>query len=223
MLPLRRFATAALAALLLVSGAGAGYLAHPLLSHERTKLSGKLAAIGYGAGCQGDPAKIGAALDVDHLARTAIQRVLLPQPAYAKDPRACWATARYAPNLIVNAGEAFLVDAWQNSVELEIMKYHGVGTGAVAAAETDTALGTESTTILNPDSTRATGSLTEASASVFRSVGTNTFDGAGAITEWGLFSQAATGGGTLFSRVVFSAINVASADSIQTTWDLQVE
>lgn len=129
----------------------------------------------------------------------------------------------FGPNLIVNAGEAFLVDAWQNLVELEIMKFHGVGTGAVAAAETDTALGAESTTILNPDSTRATGSLTEASASVFRSVGTNTFDGAGAITEWGLFSLAGTGTGTMWSRVVFAAINVASADSIQTTYDLTVE
>lgn len=129
----------------------------------------------------------------------------------------------FGPNLIVNAGEAFLVDAWQNSVELEIMKYHGVGTGTNAAAEGDTALQTESTTALNPDSTRATGSLTEASASVFRTVGTVTFDASAAITEWGLHSQAATGGGTLWSRVVFSAINVTSGDSIQFTYDLTVE
>jgi len=128
----------------------------------------------------------------------------------------------FGPNLIVNAGEAFLVDAWQNTVELEIMKFHGCGTGATAAAEGDTTLQTESTTILNPDSTRATGSLGELSASVFRTIGTLTFDGAGAITEWALTSTA-TGGYVMWSRIVFSAINVANGDSIQFTYDLSVE
>jgi hypothetical protein len=129
----------------------------------------------------------------------------------------------HARNLIVNAGEAFLVDAWQNLVELENMKFHGIGTGATAAAETDTGCQTELTTQYNPDNTRATGSLTEASASVFRTVGTNTVDASVAITEWCLLSQAATGGGTMWSRVVFAAINLASGDSLQTTYDLTVE
>jgi hypothetical protein len=128
------------------------------------------------------------------------------------------------PNLIVNAGEGFLVDAWQNLVELELMRNHGIGTGTVAAAETDTALGTELTTQYNPDNTRATGSLTEgASPNIFRTVGTNTVDAAVAATEWGLFSQAAAPGGTLWSRVVFTVINLASGDSLQTTYDLTVE
>lgn len=131
----------------------------------------------------------------------------------------------YGPhkNLIVNAGEAFLVDAWQNLVELENMKFHGIGTGSTAAAEGNTGCETELTTVYNPDNTRATGSLTEASASVFRTVGTNTVDGSAAITEWCLLSQAATGGGTMWSRVVFSAINLANGDSLQTTYDLTVE
>jgi hypothetical protein len=103
------------------------------------------------------------------------------------------------------------------------MKFHGIGTGATAAAETDTGCQTELTTQYNPDNTRATGSLTEASASVFRTVGTNTVDASVAITEWCLLSQAATGGGTMWSRVVFAAINLASGDSLQTTYDLTVE
>jgi len=127
-------------------------------------------------------------------------------------------------NLIVNAGENFLVDAWQNSVELEIMKYHGIGTSAVSATETDTGCTTELTTQYNPDSTRATGSLTEGTATnIFRTVGTNTVDASVAITEWCLLSQAATGGGTMWSRVVFSAVNLSSGDSLQTTYDLTVE
>ena len=123
---------------------------------------------------------------------------------------------------ITTVGKGFVVDAWQNSVELEVMKYHGVGTGTTAAAAGDTALETESTTALNPDSTRATGSLTEASATVFQTVGTVTFDASAAITEWGLLSQAATGGGVLFDRQVFSALNMVSGDSIQFTYNLTV-
>lgn len=123
--------------------------------------------------------------------------------------------------VITTTGVGFLVDAWQNSLELEIMKYHGVGTGSNAEASSETALAAESTTILNPDSTRATGSLTEgASANIFRTVGVPAFDGAGAIIEHGLFSQAATGGGVMWDRSQFSAINVASGDSISFQYDM---
>src|SRR5690606_38659468 len=114
-----------------------------------------------------------------------------------------------------NNGVAFIVDAWQNSVELENMKYHGCGTGTTAEAAADSALVTESTTALNPDSTRATGTQTEPATHQLTSTGTVTFDNTAAITEHGLFSQAATGGGVLFDRSVFSAINVVSGDSIQ--------
>ncbi len=116
--------------------------------------------------------------------------------------------------VITSAGVAYLVDAWQNSTEVENLKYHGCGTGTTAEASGDTALVTESTTALNPDSTRATGTQTETSANVLKSAGTVTFDASAAITEHGLFSQAATGGGTLWDRTVFSAINVVSGDSI---------
>lgn len=116
--------------------------------------------------------------------------------------------------VITSAGVAYLVDAWQNTTEVENLKYHGCGTGTTAEASGDTALVTESTTALNPDSTRATGTQTETSANVLKSAGTVTFDASAAITEHGLFSQAATGGGTLWDRTVFSAINVANADSI---------
>ena len=123
--------------------------------------------------------------------------------------------------VITTTGVGFLVDAWQNSVELENMKYHGVGTGTNTEAAAETALATESTTALNPDSTRATGSLTEgASGNIFRSVGTPAFDATAAIIEHGLFSQAATGGGVMWDRSQFSAINVVSGDSIQFTYDM---
>lgn len=124
--------------------------------------------------------------------------------------------------VVTTAGVGFIVDAFQNLQELETLKYHGVGTGTTAEAVGDTALVTESTTALNPDSTRATGSTTEAAANIYRTVGTVTFDATAAITEHGIFSQAAVPGGVLLDRSVFSAINVASGDSIQTTYDFTV-
>lgn len=125
--------------------------------------------------------------------------------------------------VVTTAGVNFIVDAFQNTVEVENLKFHGVGTGTNAEASGDTALQTELTTQYNPDSTRATGSLTEgASANIFRTVGTNTFDASAALTEHGIFSQAATGGGTLLDRSVYSAQNVANGDSQQATYDLTI-
>lgn len=122
--------------------------------------------------------------------------------------------------VVTDTGVGFIVDGFQNLVELENMKYHGLGTGSTAEAASQTALVTELTTQYNPDSTRATGTTTENGASTYRTVGTNTVDAAAAVTEHGIFSQAATGGGVMLDRSVFSAINLANGDSLQTTYDL---
>jgi hypothetical protein len=125
--------------------------------------------------------------------------------------------------VITTAGVNFLVDAWQNLVELEILRYHGIGTGSTTENVSDTALVTELTTEYNPDNTRATGSLTEgAGANVFRTVGTNTLDGTpgAALREHGIFSQAGTGGGTLWDRSVYGAITLSSGDGLQSTYDM---
>lgn len=121
--------------------------------------------------------------------------------------------------VITDAGVAFLVDDWDaNGQDISTMNFHGCGTGTTAEAAGQTALVTESTTALNPDSTRATGTRSQPSANVYRSVGTLTFDAAAAVTEHGILSQAAIGG-TLWDRSVFAAINVGSGDSIQFTYD----
>lgn len=123
--------------------------------------------------------------------------------------------------VVTTAGVGYIVDAFQNSVEVENMKYHGLGTGTNAEAVGDTALQTELTTEYSSDNTRATGTTTEgASANIYRTVATNTVDGAAAVTEHGILSQAATGGGVLLDRSKFSVINLASGDSIQSTYDL---
>lgn len=125
--------------------------------------------------------------------------------------------------VVTTTGAGFIVDAWQNTVELEIMRYHGIGTGSTGAAVGDTALETELTTQYNPDSTRATGSLTEgASANIFKTVGTNTVDAAAAVTEHGILSQAATGGGVLLDRHTFSVINLGDGDSLESTYEFTI-
>ena len=138
------------------------------------------------------------------------------QPVYAFDDLGV-----VGDKMVTDAGVNYIVDAFQNLTEAENLKYHGLGTGAGAEAVGNTALSTELTTQYNPDNTRATGSLTEgASANIFRTVGTNTVDAAVSITEHGIFSQAATGGGTLLDKTLFTAVALASGDSLQSTYDL---
>ncbi len=123
--------------------------------------------------------------------------------------------------LVTDAGVAFIVDAFQNTVEIEILKYHGIGTGGTAESAAHTALVTELTTEYNPNSTRATGTTTEAAANIYQTVATNTIDsGTPAITEHAVLSQAATGGGTMLDRSLFSAINLvgANGDGLQTDY-----
>lgn len=128
--------------------------------------------------------------------------------------------------VVTTAGVNYIVDAFQGTVEPENLRFHGFGTGAAAEAIGDTALGTEETTQYATDNTRPTGTLGEgASANIYRTVATYSPDSGGtrAITEHGIFSQAATGGGTLLDRSVFAAVNlVAGSDSLQATYDFTI-
>ncbi len=128
--------------------------------------------------------------------------------------------------LVTTAGVVYIAaDMAAGANDINLFKFHGIGTGAVAEAVGDTALGAESTTALNPDNTRATGSQASATVSTnatYTTVGTITADAAIAATEHGIFTQAATGGGTLLDRSVFSVVNLASGDSLQATYVLTI-
>lgn len=124
-------------------------------------------------------------------------------------------------HVVTDAGVAFLVDDWDSGAnDFSLFNFHGIGTGAAAEAVGNVALGTESTTALNPDSTRATGTKSQPAANQMRSVGTLTCDSDIAVTEHGFFSTSGTGTGTLWDRSVFAAINLVGAnpDSIQCTY-----
>jgi hypothetical protein len=156
--------------------------------------------------------KIGGVLHLDHI----------------RDGRVIWHTSVPIPNQIVNAGETALRDCFGGTgtptcTTVQNFKFHGIGTSSQAIAETDTGCVTELTTQYNPDNTRATGSQTNNGQNVYRTVGTNTVDAAVTIQEFCLMSQAATGGGTIWTRILTGAIALSSGDSLQTTYDLTIE
>ena len=122
--------------------------------------------------------------------------------------------------VVTTAGVNFMRDAFLNTTELENMKFHGMGTGTTAEATSDTALVTELTTAYATDNTRPTGTLVSGGTGIFQTVATVTVDASVAATEHGIFSQAATGGGTLLDRSVFAVVNLASTEAIQFTYNL---
>lgn len=138
--------------------------------------------------------------------------------------------SHYGPikNNIPNAGETTLRDCFGGTgaptcTPVQNFKYHGIGTSATAAAETDTGCLTELTTQYNPDNTRATGSQTNNGANIYRTVGTNTVDAGVSIEEFCLLDQAGTGGGNIWTRIITGTIALSSGDSLQTTYDLTIE
>ena len=118
--------------------------------------------------------------------------------------------------VVTNAYAALLVDELQASVAAHsTFKYHDSGTGTVAEAAADTGLGTPC------GEARDTGTQIEgATANIYRSVATHTYAATFAITEHGLFNAATAG--TLMDRSVFAAINVASGNQIQWTYELTI-
>ena len=124
--------------------------------------------------------------------------------------------------VVTTAGVNYLAaDFAAGANDSNLFKFHAFGTGTNAEAVGDTALQTEETTQYNPDSTRPTGSQASAT-NTYTTVGTYTPDSGvtRAITEHGILTQAATGGGTLWDRSVFSVVNltVATNDSLQATY-----
>jgi len=119
--------------------------------------------------------------------------------------------------LVTDAGVAFMADDWVDaSQEITNFNFHDSGIGTTAATIGDTTLQTQA-----GPATRATGTKTNPTAPEVRTVGTIAYTSTLAITEWGLFNQAAQGG-TLWDRKVFTAINVVNGDSIQFTYTLTI-
>lgn len=118
--------------------------------------------------------------------------------------------------LVTNAGVNYLAADFlaASAARINAFNYTDAGTGTVAAAVTDVALGTPY------GGARSAGTQSNPAANKYRHAATITFAGTFAITEWGLFSAASAG--TMWDRKVFAALNVLSGDAITFTYDLTV-
>ena len=116
-------------------------------------------------------------------------------------------------NLVVDAGEAHIADRLSSSPTGAAMGWMAIGTGAVAPAAANTALGAEID--------RNTCTATDA-ANVVTYVG-NWAAGDGtnsAITEAGIFNAASVG--TMLARATFTAINKGASDTLAITWTVTI-
>lgn len=116
--------------------------------------------------------------------------------------------------VVTDAFVAFVVDQLQTETSaFGDFKYHdsGIGTGNEAAG--DTGLGTPW------GGARDVGTQTEgATANIYKSVATTTYNASKAITEHGLFNAAS--GVTLMDRTKFDALNVVDTNQIEWTFSI---
>ena len=120
-------------------------------------------------------------------------------------------------NLVTNAGFAGVASRINGAGAEAVFNYIAIGIGTTAADVTDTTLESEITTDGGARAVATASRVTtDVSNDTAQLVVTFNFSGSFAITESGVLNDAAAG--TLLARQVFSAINVASGDSLQVTW-----
>lgn len=188
---------------------GVGLVAADELSprHERgfAKMRGHLNVQAYPAQCE---------TSADRAVALAVAR---GQAADVSAPRGCVLLAeRNLPNLLVDSGEAYLVQAFMGAVNLSSLSFHAFGTDGTAAAETQIALIAE-----NAGGRFAGVPSVGAAPNIWRQQVTAIFATGFTLREWGLFTQAAVG--TMWSRIVVPAIAVPSGGTVIATYDLTVE
>jgi len=127
-------------------------------------------------------------------------------------------------NLITTVGVAGIAARINGSGTPAAFTYIALGVGTAAAADADTQLASEITTSGGGRASASVSVVTTDTAGDTAQL-QNTFNftdgGTFAITESGVLNAASTG--TLLARQVFSAINVASGDSLQVTWKFDVD
>lgn len=127
-------------------------------------------------------------------------------------------------NLITTAGVSGIAARINGSGSPAAYTYIALGLGTTAAADANTQLESEITTSGGARAAASVSLVTTDTAGDTAQL-QNTFNfttgGTFAITESGVLNSASTG--TLLARQVFSAINVASGDSLQVTWKFDVD
>ncbi len=127
-------------------------------------------------------------------------------------------------NLITTVGSAGVAARINGSGAPAAFTYIAIGTGSTAANIADTTLANEITTAGGARA-NATASVvtTDTSGDTAQLVNTFAFTSGGtfAVVESGVLN--ASSSGTLLARQVFTAINVVSGDSLQVTWQFDVD
>jgi len=127
-------------------------------------------------------------------------------------------------NLITTLGVSGIAARINGSGSPAAYVYIALGLGTTGAADADTELESEITTSGGARASSSVSLVTTDTAGDTAQL-QNTFNftdgGTFAITESGVLNAAS--GGTLLARQVFSAINVASGDSLQVTWKFDVD
>lgn len=125
----------------------------------------------------------------------------------------------HIPNTIMNVGKSvissFIGSDITNGVAFDFI---GIGTSGIAAAATQTTLGSERQRV-GTTSANATTTTTNDTA---RFIGSFGISGTAAIVEAGIFNNSAFDTGSMLARTTFTAINVVSGDAINATWDVIV-
>jgi hypothetical protein len=123
---------------------------------------------------------------------------------------------REGKNLVVTVGVAWFMGALSGDVvDPTLVKYVGMGTGAVAPIPANTALGNQVCSRVEGTASRTTTTLTNDTFYVDATVpADNTY----AITEVGIFSAASAG--TMLARKTFAALNLVSGDSLRAEWSI---
>jgi len=132
-----------------------------------------------------------------------------------------WTTKAIRANLVTTRGKQIVAQQINGGTTAPVTAI-AIGVGAVAAAATDTALGSESTTSgAARGAATVSNQTTTTTLDTARWVKTFTFTGSLAITEEGLFDNNTTGGNML-ARQVFSAVNVVNTDTLQITHNVSL-
>ncbi|MEN6628548.1 MAG: phage tail protein, partial [Sulfuricella sp.] len=119
---------------------------------------------------------------------------------------------RVHKNLVVTAGKAWIAARMKATGAPAEMTHMAVGTGSTAAADANTALGTESARVSL--SSAVSGAVVTYTASFPAGTGT------AALTEAGIFN--ASSAGTMLCRTVFPVVNKGASDSMAITWTVTV-
>ena len=129
---------------------------------------------------------------------------------------------REKEDLVVDVGKA-QVAGLINGIVTTAFTYIAIGTGTTAPTASDTGLGTE-TTRKSASTSRVTTSVSNDTAQLQATFSSSDgLSGTSAITESGVFD--ASSGGNMLCRQTFDALNVDwdSGDTLQITWQIQVQ